>query len=89
MDETIDGGGEKEKEDVDCFEDALDQLPIHIDDQSLSLMKGGKEKNEKQLKDWIDEASSSNISKSDIVINSDNNENLVWLDDIVGLVGSK
>lgn len=82
MDEPIDGGGEKEKEDVDCFEDALDQLPIHIDDQSLSLMKGGKEKNEKQLKDWIDQASSSNISKSDIVINSDNNENLVLLDDI-------
>jgi len=82
MDETIDGGGEKDKEDVDCFEDALDQLPIHIDDQSLSLMKGGKERNEKQLKDWIDEASSSNISKSDIVINSDNNENLVLLDDI-------
>ena len=82
MDETIDGVGEKEKEDVDCFEDALDQLPIHIDDQSLSLMKGGKERNEKQLKDWIDEASSSNISKSDIVINSDNNENLVLLDDI-------
>jgi len=43
----------------EAFEDASEELPIHVDDKSLELLKGGKEKNDEHLKSWIEEGSCS------------------------------
>jgi len=72
---------QSKEEDVESTEDALEyedanecQPPVHIDEISLSLMKGGKEENEKQLKNWINESSSSQKCSADKTQDDDENE---------------
>jgi len=66
---------EKEENEDDEFVDATEDLPIHVDEQSLELLKGGKEKNVEQLKNWIDKASSSKSTNENIYDEVDSNEN--------------
>jgi WD repeat-containing protein 42A len=47
------------------FEDASEELPIHVDDKSLELLKGGKEKNDEHSKSWIEEGSCSKNKEVD------------------------
>jgi len=65
----------KENEENEVFVDATEDLPIHVDEQSLELLKGGKEKNGEQLKKWIGEASSSNSTNDNTNEKLDSNEN--------------
>lgn len=85
MEDTKEEVGEKEKEtdENEHFEDASDDVPIHVDEKSLALLKGGKAKNDQQLQDWIDEASSSkDTNQNSTNLDVDSNDNLAQKDAI-------
>jgi len=77
MEFSKEGVGEKEKDNSDEYEDASEDIPIHVDEKSLALLKGGKEKNDEQLQEWINEAScSKDANKNSTNLNIDSNDNL-------------
>jgi len=77
MEASREGVGEKEKDNSDEYEDASEDIPIHVDEKSLALLKGGKDKNDAQLQEWINEASSSkDANQNSTILNIDSNENL-------------
>lgn len=77
MEASKEGVGEKEKENSEEYEDASEDIPIHVDEKSLALLKGGKVKNDAQLQDWINEASSSkDTNQNSTNLNIDSNDNL-------------
>ena len=77
MEASREGVGEKEKENSEEYEDASEDIPIHVDEKSLELLKGGKEKNDAQMQDWINEASSSkDTNQNSTNLNIDSNDNL-------------
>jgi len=72
--------GEKEKDtNKDLVEDVTPtDVPIHVDEKSLALLKGGKEKNDKQLEDWLKGASSSKEpNQNSAILVNDSNDNPV------------
>jgi len=74
MESSKEGVGEKDKDESEEFEDAAEDFPIRVDEDSLALLKGGKEKNDQQLKDWIDEASSSKRTTESTNIDASSND---------------
>jgi len=77
MEASREGVGEKEKDNSDEYEDASEDVPIHVDEKSLALLKGGKDKNDAQLQEWINEASSSkDANQNSTILNIDSNDNL-------------
>eukprot|EP00092_Neocalanus_flemingeri_P021046 GFUD01022802.1.p1 GENE.GFUD01022802.1~~GFUD01022802.1.p1 ORF type:complete len:718 (+),score=262.64 GFUD01022802.1:55-2208(+) len=89
MDDSREGIGEKEKDKIEDHDDdkaSKDKdVPIHVDEQSLAFLKGGKKRNDKQLEDWLNGASSSkdNNQNSTNYVEKDSSENP---DDAVGEV---
>merc|ERR1719427_955145 len=56
----------------------VEGVPIHVDEKSLALLKGGKEKNDKQLEDWLKGASSSKEpNQNSAILVNDSNDNPV------------
>jgi len=76
MEDTSEVIGENEK-DKNGQQKAATDVPIHVDEHSLALLKGGKEKNDKQLEEWIKAGSSSkDLNQNSSKLDTDGNENL-------------